>query len=70
MSERINGKVKWFNDRDGYGFLIPDGGGKDVFVHIDKVRASGLDKLEEGQAVSFEVQEFKGKNQAENLQLT
>lgn len=72
MTERIPGKVKWFNLRDGYGFILPDAGGKDVFVHRDKVEKSGLkpEDLKEGAAVSFVIREFKGRNQAEELQIT
>ncbi len=49
------GKVKWFNDRKGYGFIAPDNGGRDVFVHISAVERAGLRSLAESQAVSFEV---------------
>ena len=49
------GKVKWFNDQKGYGFIAPDNGGKDVFVHISAVERAGLRSLAENQAVSFEV---------------
>ena len=49
------GKVKWFNDQKGYGFIAPDGGGKDIFVHISAVERTGLRSLAESQAVSFEV---------------
>ena len=49
------GKVKWFNEAKGYGFIAPDGGGNDVFVHISAVERAGLRTLNENQAVSFEV---------------
>ncbi len=49
------GTVKWFNARKGYGFIAPDGGDKDVFVHITEVQNSGLPGLAEGQRISFEV---------------
>ena len=49
------GKVKWFNETKGYGFIAPDGGGNDVFVHISAVERAGLRSLNENQAVSFEV---------------
>lgn len=49
------GKVKWFNETKGYGFIAPDGGGNDVFVHISAVERAGLRTLNENQAVSFEV---------------
>jgi len=50
------GTVKWFNTQKGYGFIQPDQGGKDVFVHISAVETSGLGSLNEGQKVSFELQ--------------
>ena len=49
------GVVKWFNMAKGFGFIAPDGGGKDVFVHITALQRSGIQALEEGQKVSFEV---------------
>lgn len=49
------GKVKWFNETKGYGFIAPDGGGSDVFVHISAVERAGLRSLKENQAVSYEV---------------
>ena len=64
------GTVKWFNTQKGYGFIAPDDGGKDVFVHISAVQRSGLQTLNEGQKISFEVVQDKrsGKAAAENLQ--
>ena len=56
MSERLTGIVKFFSETKGYGFIAPDGGAADVFVHISKVEESGLDKLNENQKVSFETQ--------------
>lgn len=53
---RQNGTVKFFNTTKGYGFISPDGGGKDVFVHITAVERSGLKGLNEGQRISFETQ--------------
>ncbi|MFN4140263.1 cold-shock protein [Aestuariivirga sp.] len=63
------GKVKWFNATKGYGFIAPDDGGKDVFVHISAVERSGLQSLQENQAVSFEVTTDRrtGKASAEQL---
>ena len=64
-----NGTVKWFNAQKGYGFIQPDGGGKDVFVHISAVERVGLRELREGQKVAFEVVTDRktGKSAAENL---
>jgi len=61
------GKVKWFNQTKGYGFIAPDEGDKDVFVHITAVRDSGMQNLEEDQEVEFELVEKDGKTSAENL---
>ena len=63
------GTVKWFNSIKGYGFIQPDDGGKDVFVHISAVERAGLRDLQEGQKVSFEVIADKrtGKSSAGNL---
>ena len=61
------GTVKWFNVLKGYGFIQPEGGGKDVFVHISAVQAAGLKGLEAGQRVAFEVVERRGKGAAGSL---
>ena len=65
------GVVKWYNSQKGYGFIQPDDGGKDVFVHVSALERSGLRGLAEGQRVSFEVQTDRrtGKTSAGNLQL-
>ena len=55
MDGMTNGVVKFFNTSKGFGFIAPDGGGKDVFIHITALQRSGLQSLEEGQKVSFEV---------------
>ena len=61
------GTVKWFNTQKGFGFIQPDDGGKDVFVHISAVQRAGLQTLNEGQKVSFEVATERGKAAAANL---
>jgi CspA family cold shock protein len=63
------GTVKWFNTTKGYGFIVPQDGGKDVFVHITAVQAAGLRGLNEGQRLSYEVVMERGKAAATNLQL-
>jgi CspA family cold shock protein len=63
------GTVKWFNTQKGYGFIQPDDGAKDVFVHISAVERSGLGNLQEGQKVSFDLERGQqGKVSAVNLQ--
>lgn len=61
------GTVKWFNNVKGYGFIQPQEGGKDVFVHISAVERAGMRSLVEGQRVSFEVQNERGREAAVNL---
>jgi cold shock protein len=63
------GTVKWFNATKGYGFIMPQDGGKDVFVHITAVQAAGLKGLNDGQMVSFDVAMERGKAAATNLKL-
>ena len=62
-----NGTVKWFNSTKGFGFIQPDDGGKDVFVHISAVERAGLGSLNEGQKVSFQTREERGKIAAVDL---
>ena len=62
------GTVKWFNSQKGFGFIQPDNGGSDVFVHISAVEAAGLRGLYEGQKISYEVKSDRGKDAATNLQ--
>lgn len=61
------GTVKWFNTAKGYGFIQPEDGSKDVFVHISAVERAGLGTLKEGQRVEFDVVNERGKNAAGNL---
>ena len=63
------GTVKWFNPTKGYGFIQPDGGGRDVFVHISAVEKAGYSSLQEGAKVSFDIASNRGKESAENLKI-
>ena len=63
------GTVKWFNPAKGFGFIQPDSGGKDVFVHISAVEKAGLGTLTEGAKVSYDVVANRGKESAENLRV-
>ena len=62
-----NGKIKWFNPTKGYGFIENDSGGKDIFLHVSALEQAGIDTLEEGEAVSFEIGEDRGKENAINI---
>ncbi len=64
-----NGTVKWFNSSKGYGFIAPQGGSKDVFVHISALERAGISHLDDGQRVSYDVEENQGKTSAVNIQL-
>ena len=64
------GTVKFYNDQKGYGFITPDDGGKDVFVHISAVERAGLTTLNENQTVEYELVENRGKTSAENLKVS
>ncbi|MFO1015437.1 MAG: cold-shock protein [Caulobacteraceae bacterium] len=63
-----SGTVKWFNSTKGFGFIQPDDGGKDVFVHVSAVERAGLRGLNEGQKINFELQDERGRTAAVNLQ--
>ena len=64
------GKVKWFNKTKGFGFIAPDEGGKDVFVHISALERSGIDELADDQKVSFEMSSGRdGRDSADNIEL-
>ena len=66
-----SGTVKWFNGQKGYGFIQPDDGSKDVFVHISAVERAGLSSLNEGQKLSYDIEAGqRGKTSAVNLQLS
>lgn len=57
----FSGKIKWFNFKKGFGFIIPDNNEKDVFIHITALREANLRRIEDGQAVFYELKEEKGK---------
>ena len=61
------GTVKWFNATKGFGFIQPEDGSKDVFVHISAVERAGIARLNEGQKVSYDIQQERGKSSAGNL---
>jgi CspA family cold shock protein len=63
----VKGKVKWFNDQKGYGFITPDDGSKDCFVHHASIQGEGFKSLAEGQAVEFEVEDGPKGPQAKNV---
>ena len=63
------GTVKWFNSQKGYGFIQPQDGGKDIFVHVSAVQRAGFNGLNEGQAVEYEEVSNRGRMSAENLKV-
>jgi len=69
MAELVNGTVKWFNNEKGFGFIEPENGGKDVFVHFRQINSNGHDRvsLDDGQKVTFEIGEGEKGPQAENV---
>jgi cold shock protein len=66
---KASGTVKWFDPTKGYGFIKPSDGGRDVFIHITAVRAAGLQNLNEGQAVAYEIRSERGKSAAANIEI-
>ena len=64
-----NGTVKWFNNKKGYGFITPDEGGNDIFVHISAVQAAGMRTLNEGAKISYELATERGKTVAGSLKV-
>jgi CspA family cold shock protein len=64
------GKVKWFDAKKGFGFITPDDGGKDAFLHVSALQAAGVESVKDGQAVTYELTEQRGKEAASEIQLT
>ena len=64
------GKVKWFDAKKGFGFITPDEGGKDAFLHVSALQAAGVQSVNDGQAVTYELTEQRGKQAASEIQLT
>lgn len=64
-----SGTVKWFDAKKGYGFIAPDEGGKDIFVHITALEKAGIAALNDGQKVTFDITTNRGKQAADNIQL-
>jgi CspA family cold shock protein len=67
LEMRVTGKVKWFNDAKGFGFITPDNGSKDCFVHYSAIQGSGFKTLAEGEAVEFEIVDGQKGPAAENV---
>lgn len=65
--EMAIGTIKWFNETKGFGFIQPEEGGSDVFVHISAVEKAGISKMPEGQKISYDVVENRGRSAADNL---
>ena len=64
------GIVKWFDAKKGFGFITPDDGGKDAFLHVSALQAAGVESVNDGQAVTYELTEQRGKEAASEIQLT
>ena len=62
------GKIKWFDSKKGYGFITPDDGSRDAFLHVSALQKAGIDSLEEGEAVTYELAEERGKQSAVDIQ--
>ena len=65
----IQGKLKWFDPKKGYGFITPDDGSKDAFLHISALEKAGINQLEVGQAVTYELAEQRGKQSATEIKI-
>jgi CspA family cold shock protein len=67
--ERLTGRVKWFNSQKGFGFIVPDNGRKDLFVHFSAIQSSGYKTLKEGQKVEFEIEQTDKGDKAVNVKV-
>ncbi|MFU2158072.1 MULTISPECIES: transcription antiterminator/RNA stability regulator CspE [Caldisericum] len=67
--EKLTGRVKWFNSQKGFGFIVPDNGGKDLFVHFSAIQSSGYKTLKEGQKVEFEIEKTEKGDKAVNVKV-
>jgi CspA family cold shock protein len=67
--KRVTGKVKWFNSKKGFGFIVPDNGGNDLFVHFTAIQSSGYKTLQEGQKVEFEIMQTNKGDKAVNVKV-
>ena len=62
------GKIKWFDSKKGYGFIVPDDGSKDIFLHVSALQKAGIDTLDEGEAITYNLAEERGKQSATDIQ--
>jgi CspA family cold shock protein len=67
--KRVTGKVKWFNSKKGFGFIVPDDGGNDLFVHFTAIQSNGYKTLQEGQKVEFEIMQTNKGDKAVNVKV-
>ena len=61
------GKIKWFDSKKGYGFIVPDDGSKDAFLHVSALQKAGIDTLDEGEAITYNLAEERGKQSAVDI---
>ena len=62
------GKIKWFDSKKGYGFIVPDDGSRDAFLHVSALQKAGIDTLDEGEAITYNLAEERGKQSAVDIQ--
>jgi CspA family cold shock protein len=66
----MTGKIKWYNSAKGFGFITPDDGGKDVFIHVSALKESNIKEVTDNQPVTYELVEFRGREVASNITIT